>query len=432
MTEGLSDQWRRRFEDALKANPELRDGLRKIAKAYHRKNVVPQSVMLGKGFAALPESMLSFFGAEALCLSRSGALRVQLSKLLSAFDENQRKAWFDGLLAALGMPSTQQGTHTSGDALVATALERWRLCNPDNPGVYELLKASLMASPSLRRRLASLGEQTIFDQWQWIGEAVRFLRHNRDALTASDLGARFFNDSKALRSGEHRALIADALTLASDPALTVEALRGLGARERNALRERVLREHGVTENPGAIKVTFFGPLRYWKNGHAFDYPFRLWKAGEAVSVSLDNLAGIEKIAVEEPCNIYGCENESPFYALIRGRQPGLIIYTQGFPNDAVRTLWRLLYEHVAGCRFFHWGDTDYAGLRIAGMLDDIAPLSLWRCSAEEALERRARLRPLSGNECGRARSFLENYPAFPFAEELKVAIAEGWLEQESY
>lgn len=430
--EQSSGGWEKCFREAISESEIMHEYLCRIARAYARKGALPSSVLLGTGFSSLPSDLLNLFGSEALHLSKSGEVRLRLSQFMNTFDNNTQLTWVTGLFAALGLRLPWSREKRCDRQVVFTALERFRLANRDMENLYALLAAELENAPARCRRLAALGDRELFQHFSTIGETVRFLISNRETITSSDLGARFFGDSKLLRSKELRAIVADGLIVSDKDFLPVDCLRKLCAQRRNELRERALKEHCVSDNPGASKVTIFGPLIYHKNGTKFDYPYKLWQTGEPVTLSLDNLTGIETLRIEGPCRVYGCENESPFYRLIRERQPGMVVYTQGFPNSAVREFWRLVSRNVTGCSFFHWGDTDLAGLRIAAILHHIAALKLWRCSLDVIQKHREKLIPLEPGEKTRAERLLAYDSDFPFIRELEVAINWGWLEQENY
>jgi hypothetical protein len=158
----------------------------------------------------------------------------------------------------------------------------------------------------------------------------------------------------------------------------------------------------------------------------------LWNMGEAALLSLENLDAIEKIELPDDCTIYTCENESPFANMVRKRHPGLVIYTQGFPNTAVCRLYRVLAIQHPDNKRLHWGDTDLAGLQIASILHVIASLQLWRFALGDVAQRRESLIPLDEQTNMRINQVLASAKEFPFRENLQFTSLHGWLEQERF
>jgi hypothetical protein len=176
-------------------------------------------------------------------------------------------------------------------------------------------------------------------------------------------------------------------------------------------------------------------LVYWKNGQEFDWVYRLWKCGETATLSQGNISGIERCELRDETEnftppVITCENESPFCRLSLQREPGVILYTEGYPNAAVLELLRLLRPLNLLGR--HWGDSDLDGLRIAEMLNRVHPLTLWRCNLPELQRLQSRLKPLTAKAADASASYLRNHLYFPFAAELLYTIENGWLEQESW
>jgi hypothetical protein len=126
-----------------------------------------------------------------------------------------------------------------------------------------------------------------------------------------------------------------------------------------------------------------------------------------------------------------CENETPFGRMIREKRPEALLYTRGFPNDAVRAVYALLATQAACCR--HWGDSDLAGLQIAAILHRLYPLQLWRCDRKSLGRQKDRqlLIPLTDEQKGKVERFISKQPNFIFLEELCFTLNNGWLEQES-
>lgn len=109
-----------------------------------------------------------------------------------------------------------------------------------------------------------------------------------------------------------------------------------------------------------------------------------------------------------------------------------MIYTKGFPNAAVYTLFKLITTHNPTIERFHWGDTDLAGLQIASIFNKIAPLRLWRCGLIDVMRHKDSLIKTGKDEKERIVMFMENNSDFPFREVLEFSSNNGWLEQEQY
>ena len=256
-----------------------------------------------------------------------------------------------------------------------------------------------------------------------IAETVRWLRTDHDPLGLMDLSARFFNDSKVLKTRVSLLkLLQNWLMLLRNDEIDVT--------ETEILRESVLADHGVIDNVTSSKVTLFGPLKYIKHGKIYDWPACLYEIGESATLSWDNLHGIEQIILPENTTVISCENETPFNQLIREYHTDLIIYTAGYPNSTVQRLLRLLADSAV--KIQHWGDTDLDGLIIASILHKISPLRLWRCNIDELYKQQDRLLRLTAPQKARAETYLANHPDFPFMDELQITLQYGWLEQESW
>lgn len=251
-----------------------------------------------------------------------------------------------------------------------------------------------------------------------MGRALSALADGAEPLGLAELGARFFGSSKALRSGEVRRLLVDGLAVLAD------------AEEDAAEPALLLRRFGVCDNPTALKVTLFGPFRLRKRGRWLDWVEQLHALGESATLSLGNLDGVDRVELAgDGAIVHTSENETPFCRLVREQFPEPVIYTEGYPNAAVRRLLRLLPPATA---VRHWGDSDLDGLRIADILAATRPLELWRCGLAELQRQRPRLLPFSDAQSGRARRWLAAHPDFRFRAELGFSLAHGWLEQESW
>ncbi len=272
--------------------------------------------------------------------------------------------------------------------------------------------------------------QEQLDRWIQAGETASFLLHNTDALTVSDLGARFCGDSKRLRGGTLITLIADML-VRCDTGICVHD-GTVDDAYLKTMRKHSLERHGVVENRCCVAVTVFGPIVFEKNGKRVDHVLKMWEQGEPALLSLENIDTATDISIPDDYDIHTCENESPFANLVRGNFSGILIYTRGFPNSAVCRFYGMLaYRYPSRARY-HWGDTDLSGLQIAWMLHTIAPLRLWRCDLATLSAHHRLLVGIDDKMRERISRFLLNNPEFAFRKELEFTRRHGWLEQERF
>ncbi len=182
-----------------------------------------------------------------------------------------------------------------------------------------------------------------------------------------------------------------------------------------------------------VNAVLFGPVIYRKHGREFDWICQLYKQGEAATLNWANLMDVETMCwlgrENDPPQFICCENEAPFSQLVRQQPRDAVLFTSGFPNSAVQTIYRLLAPQASRC--CHWGDTDPNGLRIASILHAIFPLQLYRCDIETLKGCEQGLLPLTDRQKSAARAMLAP-GRFPFQDELRFTFAQGWLEQEKW
>jgi len=299
-------------------------------------------------------------------------------------------------------------------------LDRCRLSFPKLAPIWEWQAEDIPnLALTLRIETAVVLQRKLFQ----LAQAVEFLLSDHELLGMADFSARFFGDSKVLKTTPSilRQLEEWLLILRDEEICDDEIC--------DDARQRIWSEYGVAENLTAIKVTLYGPLVYFKQNERFDWIAQLHARGESATLSLDNLREIDAIELSADTPVITCENETPFGALVRERIPGLLIYTAGYPNSAVRRILRLL---PAGTTIQHWGDSDLDGLRIAVIIHQIHPTLLWRCALADLQRHKNALLPLAPTRREQAKEYLQNHPDFPYAEELKFTIQNGWLEQERW
>lgn len=395
--------------------PEPASPLKRMCSTWQKTGRIPRSVLLLRDRHALPEEMVTAFGSAPLRLSRDGTVRLRTDILLEPLEKSQREKWIADVHQALGIPFKQPDRQKSDHA--GETVRRFRFAFPDLTAAEPLIEREA-------RRNAGL------ESWERVGSVVRALLDNVEPLTLSELGARFFSDSKALRGGREISMVAECLYLLDGGAFAdLESARG---EVRQRLRREALSNHGVVETGGSVTVMVYGRVVYRKTGIDFDQIRRLSEIGEAAVLSASNLQEVDEIHVPPDTTLITVENESPFATLVRDRYPGIILYTQGFPNAAVRKLYHLIGEHPNCVRRIHWGDSDPAGLRIAAILHEIQPLELWRCEYDSLVLHRDLMQPLSLSARESGERILAGDENFPFRRELRFTLENGWLEQEQF
>ena len=407
------------FSHCLRRYPDSLAFLEPICAAWKKYGRIPARITLRSHASSIAPVLLEMFGPGALHLSGKGSVALVTDKLFCGWADAEKIRWITAVHEACGIPFEQKKMPGSREEEFRCAINKWKLVFPQLGELAHVLSKSHHSGCTVQEQL---------DLWIQAGEIVTFLLQNTDALTVSDLGARFCGDSKKLRGGAMLTLVADLLVCcdtgigfhgsAVDPAC------------RKTLRKHSLERHGVVENRCSVGVTVFGPLVFEKNGKRVDHVLNMWEQGEPALLSLENLDTVGNVEIPAGCRIYTCENESPFANLVRGKFPEILIYTQGFPNSAVCKLYGTLAGYYPDRARFHWGDTDLPGLQIAAMLHKIAPLQLWRCDLDTVSAHRSLLIGIDEKEKKRIRRFLRNNPDFAFHDVLEFTCRYGWLEQE--
>jgi hypothetical protein len=406
------------LRDLLVRYPELLPHLVHLCDVWDRQGAPPARLSLGQGLARHGEiaALHALFGS-AVRVSRTGDASLQVSAFLGGFSGSDADAWADALYRAMGRHRRDRAAELRQasqdfDALLAA----WR---QEFPAVVEAAPVLAGRADLWRRRLREGSADAVRAQWWSWGQALAFLASRPEGLGLAELGARFYGSSKALRPGEARRLLASGLAALAD------------IDEEQTEPGGVFRQFGICDNPTALRVTVFGPFRLRKRGRWLDWVEQLHALGEAAVLSLGNLDGVDVVdlAAGGTTVVHTCENETPFCRLVREGFPGALVYTEGYPNAAVRRLLNLL---PAGVELRHWGDSDLDGLRIAAILAQDRLLQLWRGGLADLERQRARLVPLGHDQHGRARQWLQTHPGFRFRAELEFTVAHGWLEQESW
>lgn len=400
------------FCDTMNKYPEIKDILHKLAVHIAKNRVLKGRVKLGENFTSSTiNGLLSLFPNSAIDF-KNKAVYIKLNKINIASEDES--SWIIALCDSCGI-NLKTHDNIKNDALTESALliDRCRLEFPDLLPIWDSENIPEL-SAMIKNRTATIVQNEYFQ----LANIIKFLLSDHEPLGMADLSARFFADSKVLKTTPQIVRkLADWLLILRDEEINDNS------------RRQIWSDYNVTENTTAIKVTLFGPLIYYKNSECFDWIKKLYLQGETATLSWDNLRGIDSLVLPGDVPVYTCENETPFNMLVREKNNGLYIYSAGYPNSAVCKVLHLLPENTI---IQHWGDSDFDGLRIATIINKIRQVKLWRCSLPELIRHHSTLLPLSSEKQTRANSFLSNNPDFPFVNELKYSIENGWLEQENW
>ena len=232
--------------------------------------------------------------------------------------------------------------------------------------------------------------------------------------TLSQLGADILGDSKALRSGMRRMVFERVLC----------SVAGLDADKSG--REAFAR-FGIEENPFTSFVTVFAPFSFaLETGEVFEYPAKMFRAGLAVQLPRQTIMRMREVRLAEGSgHIVTSENAAPFEALVRGGVPSL--YIEGYPNAAVIRLLELFAAR--GMSADHAGDGDLDGFLIAERISKAITVR-HVIAAEVVNDDSLCRRPVPPQSRKRWEAFLAAHGGFPYAEAVRTAIEQGWIEQE--
>ena len=389
--------------------------LDKIARRYSKRGSLSGRMKLG---TALDHATLSrlhqYFGVAPLRINNKEEIHLDFDRLLSEATQEQ---WLGRIGRRLGRP-VQESPSRATKQETSVIISRLKLAFPQLSMITDKLADQQSGTRDLFfSLLKQKNAQTLTNLAFQTAQAVVFLLSNHDPITISELGARFFKNSKALRQGEARQLLLGWLA----------CCYGLD-REEEA---RIWSHAHVYHDRLTVNAVIFGPIVYKKNGVRFDWIARLHQQGEPATLSWSNLTGIEEISWTEAAvipRLISCENEAPFSRLIRENGTDCLLFTSGFPNSAVQKLYAMLAPQAGAC--LHWGDTDPNGLYIASLICAIHPLSLYRCDLSTIKRHIDHLLPLTARQRERALTILDTIDAFPFPDELTYTLTSGWMEQE--
>ena len=388
------------WKERLDRCPEMRPWLKRAARYAVKGDALPATLTLGPApeDKAVSQALADVFPD---CRVENGRLKARLDASM-----RERGRWLP-LANLLGVKHAPPKTDTASDERFAHALLRLKVLHPDDSAFIGTLRRSdqflrfFKTCPTASDDLVSL-----FD-------ALVSLRTTPAGITLSELGARCFNDSKALRNGTRRQQL--------------EHLLRLKAGETDDDSTTLFNAYGIIENPYTTHAVVYAPFAYRTHeGEWLDWPHRLWLRGEAAILSWKTVRALTAIRFEEPCHaLVTSENAAPFHRLVETHRASL--YTEGYPNAAVKTLLRHFAQAKVTC--LHWGDTDLDGYRIAEQVARNIATHIF-APPVSADHLRAHLLPLTSEQRLRMEQFLRANLCFPYLAELRQTLAHGWLEQE--
>ncbi len=391
--------------------------LSKVARRYEQRGRLSGVMKVGTSLDHEQLQILHhFFGIQPIRINQKDEVRIHFDFALKNMQESELLEKISSHLGhrLLSVVELEQSHHAC-----ETIITRLKLGFPDLRGLTETLSTS---PDALVRLLKSANEKEATTLCFQAAETVLFLLKNTTPVTISELGARFFTDSKLLRQGEARNLLLEWLNVYCPDLDYAEN------------EEQIWETYHVYHDRLTVNAVIYGPVVYTKQGKEFDWIYQLYKEGEAATITWANLQDIEEIHWKErghdPPRLICCENEAPFSQLIRRQKNDCLLFTSGFPGSAVRKIYGLLAPQAASCH--HWGDTDPSGLHIASLLHSIYPLKLYRCDIETVRQHSGQLLSLSAKQQQRAMLILIHDHRFPFREELAYTLEHGWLEQENW
>lgn len=393
---------RERIAEAIEKAPALASVLQKLA------GKVARGVRIGASFSSrnlaydAQRELERLFGIIGRRLP-NGSFHIQLHESL-----REPVQWREAL-AYFGLE--KQSPCESADAVFA----RLKLVLP---GADRFVDA-LSQSDEIARFLARAENR---DDWLRLAKYVieKFFLAQNPITTLSQLGADIFRDSKKLRSGALRNQLR---------AIIAAILRGSPATERELFEGM-----GIYDNPYTCSVTFSAPVSFVADGKEFDFPLVLHESGMACQLPLATLLEMTGLRWHgRRPEIVTSENASPFLDLVKDGVPA--VYTEGYPNAAVKLLLRQLGGLKIKCT--HEGDADLDGFLIARQIRDCIPVTEITAQEMLSLARRRHLDvgiALSGEQRKRLADYIAKDEPDPFvAAEAKTLLTWGrWIEQESF
>ena len=387
--------------DDLKARlaqqPDLVPYLKRIVRHAATAERLPPRIVLG---ADVGSSDLF----ERLNRLLSGRCRIEKGKYILRLAEPLRAAGlWQPFVEAIGyMPRPDNAAQAA--ALARDAAKRLRLLHPGERALVDALEES-----GVLRAFIGTDRDREDDALKLFDACLRL----RDApgITLSQLGSDCFNDSKALRGGALRGQLERMLQVVFD--------------QPDLSSAELLAHCGVIDNPYTSHAIVFAPFTFHMGAAgAFDFPRALFAAGQAAVLPWETIQRIGRITLDAPLRLVTSENAAPFLDWVRAGVPA--VYTEGYPNGAVRGLLR--HFAAAGATAEHAGDSDLDGYRIAEQIGRSIPVTglLPRGGVAHLPHK-----PLDEAQRARIENYIARHPGFPYLEELRHTLAHGWVEQET-
>ena len=391
-----------RIASAVDRTPEVKPVLAKLAGKVARGVALPaQFSEKDLSYAAQREleGVLGVVGKRAA----DGRVSFPLSEGLRT-----PSAWRDAM-EYFGIGSPEASEEENEDVFA-----RLKLLVPDSDWYVDRI-----ASSEEVRRFASRPENR--RDWLVLAQRVleRLLGGRFSIATLSQLGSDWFGDSKKIRSGAlRRQLVAIyGAILNMSPDEEAKLLEGLG----------------IVANPYTSCVTFCVPLTFKIDDEAFDFPLKFYEKRMACQLPLETVLRFTEASwYGNAREITTCENASPFLDLVKDGVP--CVYTEGYPNMAVKCLLRRLGAFKLKCT--HDGDADLDGFRIAKEVSDCIHVAYSRPVKALYWAQRSRTPIgilLTAEQRKRAEAFLAKDPDRDIAASVREMLAWGrWIEQESF
>ncbi|NOQ46806.1 MAG: hypothetical protein GQ559_09075, partial [Desulfobulbaceae bacterium] len=284
----------------------------KICKRFEKRGSLSGIMKLGQDLDEAERLPIeSFFGLAPLTHTGKNEIKLSFDRLLSGKNETEIDDWLERIyqLADRKRPAPI----SLDDDAAALLLEQLKLNFPRLGSVHFFLSHN---REPLGRKLRQHSSSRIRELYFTAGTLVNFLQSNEKEITLSELGARFCANSKKLRQGELKKMVAQWLRLLR-PDLPEE--------------EEVWEEFLVIRDRLTITALIFAPLIYNKNGREYDWINQLYLAGEPALVSWFHLEGITSCRLaginSAKVTLITCENEAPFSQMLREKIDNVLLFT---------------------------------------------------------------------------------------------------------